>query len=498
MAPAGVLLFAALTSIAAAGEPPEVRYVTKVVTKSWQPLELKDVEKMIEAKALAPLTAAGAMKLVPSSYADLKNSDYLLTIDGRFIEEAEKFSVYLTFGSGKRSDLPSFHVSDTDSLGGLAKPVMQKKIEALAQKTGQRLAVLLAPLLESARLNVAPPPIEDPRLPWEWGPVEVPPVTSPSKAMQDLLDVRNEDHLRHQGLAAIEGQVFDQAAARNAVVLCALRDPSPSLRARCVSALAPVARTHVPTQRVLLFAMRTEVDDNVLEALTELARTFVGLSRKECLETWLELVASDATPSQAAQKIADVLGKEGDIPNLDLAVAKCLQQEALAYGKKSACASSLLRNIPFSRRRTVVWKYLERLEIHEQGEQNTFDDVEREVVAQGSVPIEAELAELFVRIAERRTADRARARALYIAMRHPSPTPALIERLIVLAHEPMLADASFRAMIELAERTPSLRAMTLGALKRLQESVHYTKQKWSADPNEELSKAIKRLEAKAR
>jgi hypothetical protein len=494
MIPASAPLLFTVLAIGASGDPSEVRYVAKVVTKSWQPLELGDVEKAVEAKALAKLTAPGSMKLVRSSYADLKSSDYTLTIDGRFIEEAEKFSVYLTFGSGKRNDLPSFHVSDTDSIGHLAKPVMQKKIEALAERAGQRLAQVLSPLLESARLKVVPPPIEDQKLPWEWGPIEVPAVTSPDKAMQDLLEVRNPDHVRHKGLAAIEARVFDQPAARDAVVLCTLRDPSPALRANCARALAPVARAHVPTQRVLLLAMRNEVDDGVLEALAELSKSFVGLSRKECIETWLELVASDATPSQSAERIGRALAEEGDLPNLDLAVAKCLQQESLAYGKKIACADSLFRNIPNPRRRAVAWKYLERLEIHEQGEQNTFDDLKQNLVGGGSEPIDADLAELFLEIAERRTAGRARFQALYIAMRHPSPTPAMIERLITLAHEPVLASAAFRAIVELTDRTASLRPMSAGALRRLRESVHYMSTGHAGDLNEELQETIARLE----
>lgn len=481
---------------AAAGAPPEVRYAAKVVTKSWQPLELADIERMIEAKALAPLLAPGTMRLARSSYADLTGADYSLTIDGRFIEEAEKFSVYLTFGPGKRSDLPSFHVSDTEALGGLPPAVMQQKIEALSERAGRRLAEVLSPRLQAVRLEVAPPPIEEPSLPWEWGPIEAPRVTARTKSLEDLLDVSRPDHQRQEALQLVKGQVFDQPAVRDAVVLCLLRDPLPALRAACGEALVPVARTHVPTQRLILHAMRTDVDDGVLAALTEVSKDFVGLSRKECIETWLELAASDATPPASASRIAQALGEEGDVPNLDLAVAKCLQQEALAYGKKHACAQWLLRVIPEARRSAVVWRYLEKVAVWDQGENNVFGEVKEGLVRGRKV--DAPIAELFLSIAERRSAGLVRDDALYVAMEHPKPTPALLERVLRLAHEPSLTSASTRAVSELVRTAPELRELAMGALRTLVEEGPRVRQKYGGDPREELREALERLERSKR
>lgn len=487
----------ALSVAGAPGDPPLVRYVTKVVTKSWEPIDLKEVEKIVEARALKVLTAAGTMRLEKSGYTELKEGDYTLQLDGRFIEEAEKFSVYLTFGPGKRADLPSFHVSDTEALGKMPRATMQQKIEALAESAAKRMAEVLAPRLESARLNIAPPPIDEPTLPWDWGPIETPNVSSPSKAMKELLDVRNEDHVRWKALEAIKQQVFDQPAARNAVTLCALRDPLPKLRASCVEALGPVARTHVPTQRVLLHAMRTDVDDEVLRELTELAKGFVGLSRKECIETWLELVASDATPSSSASKIAQVLAEEGDVPNLDFAVAKCLQQDALAYGKKHACAQWLLRQIPEARRPAVVWKYLENIGVYETGGDNAWREVTETLVGHGSKPIDANLAELFLRIAERRSSGHIRQGALYIAGRHPSPTPATLERTLKLALDPKLTDSAMRATEEMCERVPALEEMARGAITRMLELAPM-RQKYGSDPKRSMLETLKRLEDRAK
>jgi hypothetical protein len=486
-----ILAAISLLVLAAPGDAPVVRYVTKVVTKSWEPLDLKEVEKMVEAKVLQPLTAGGNMRLERSGYAELKDGDFTLTIDGRFIEEAEKFSVYLTFGPGKRTELPSFHVSDTEALGGLPRATMQQKIEALASLAAKRMAEVLAPQLESARLNIAPPAIEDPTLPWDWGPIETPNVASPTKAMKDLLDVRNEDHVRWKGLEAIKGQAFDQPAVRNVLALCVLRDPLAKLRASCVEALAPVARTHVPTQRWLLHAMRTDVDDAVLQELTELSKTFVGLSRKECIETWLELIASDATPSSSASRISQVLAEEGDVPNLDFAVAKCLQQEALAYGKRQACAQWLLREIPLPRRRAVVWKYLEDVGVYGVGGDNLWKDVSENLTR--GTKMDAELAEMFLRIAERRNAGHIRQDALYKAGDHPSPTPALVERAVKLIRDPLLTRSAVRAVEEMTDTNPALEGMAVGALRRMIEFAPM-RGKYGGDPRKEIEDGIKTLE----
>jgi hypothetical protein len=315
--------------------------------------------------------------------------------------------------------------------------------------------------------------------------------------MKDLLDVRNEDHVRHQALAAIRGQVFDQPAARDVVIICMLRDPSPKLRASCAEALAPVARAHTPTQRLILHAMRTEIDDSVVAELATLSQGFVGLSRKECIETWLELVASDATPSQSADHVARLLAEEGDVPNLDLAIAKCLQQEALASGKTHACADSLLRVVPKERRKAIVAKYLERVQVWEQGEANTFGAVRDHLVGHGG-KVDPATAELYLSIAERRSGGQVRDDALFVAMRHEKPTPAIIERVLKIAHEPKLTNQAMRAIDELVRSSPELTPMTIGALEQLQQRAStFVRQSYGGDPREEIKKTIERLKQAA-
>ncbi len=479
-----------LLAIGAPGDAPLVRYATKVDTRSWEPIEIKEVERFLEAEVLGVLSAPGTMRLEKASFADVQSGDYSLLINGRFIEEAELFSVYLTFGKGKRTDLPSFHTTHTsDPLGRKQRAEMQTLISAAGAAAARRLIEVLAPRLEAARLSADPPVIDDPQLPLEWGPVEVPRVESKDKAIRTLLDVRNPDHERHQALNAIQGHVFDQQAARNAVEICMLRDPTPALRIRCAEALKPVARNSAPTQRLILHAMRTDVDESAIAAFTAVSQTFVGLSRMETVATWLQLIADESTPARGAQEMVELVDREGDVPNLDFAVAACLQQESIVYGKKTACAD-LVDNIPPARRKAVVWKYLANVGVWGQGEANTFDRVVDATFGRSREPPDPALAELMIDIAARPSAGRARNKALYLAGEKAPATPKNVQRLVQLCWDQETAIAAIRAISDMVGRAPDLAQMALGALERVQEKAHYYPHPSTQDPNEALADAI--------
>lgn len=479
-------LLGILTLLAAAGEPPLVHYVTKAETRSWEPIALGEIERMIEEAALPPLTAPGSMRLVRSSFGELKQGAYTLVINGRFVEEAELFSVYLTFGPGSATDLPSFYATETSRpLGRQSRAEMEARIRAAAAQAGKRLAEVLAPQLEGVRLKVRPP-LEDPGLPLAWGPVEVPPPDRGLKAVRTLVDVRNDDGDRSAAVAELSGQAFDQPAAKNALQLCVLRDPSPRLRVACVEALAPVARNHLPTQRVLLAAMRKEVTEEVVTALAQVSKGFVGLSRLETLATWLELLAADATPYRAAEAIADLLQREGDVPNLDLAVAKCLQQEALAYGKRRTCAELLRRGIPFPRRAAVAYHFLAHAQLVGTGADQAYEEALEAVIGDQQHPTDPRIAALLIEIAGRRSLGRLRYKALYHARDHAPATAATLEKLLTIAHDQRVAEDALRAIDEVVERAPELKTMTLAALEKLGQEVRWVKRPSRSDPYETL------------
>ena len=489
-------IFLAALLVASAGDPPKVHYVTKAETRSWEPIAIAEVEKAVETAALAGLSRDAQMRLVRVGFAELEKGEYRLLVQGRFIEEAERFAVYLTFGPGERKDLGSFFVTETsEPLGRQPRATMEQRIRQAAERAGQRLGALLGPQLERVRLRVEAPPLEAEPLPLDWGPVEVPDVGKKSKAMQVLLDVRNPDHQRFEALRELQGHVFDQQPARNVVERCVLRDPTPKLRASCVRALEPVARAHAPTQRVLLGAMRSDVDDEVLTTLADISANFVGLSRGETIATWLELVAADGTPTRAAEHMAKLLGAEGDVPNLDLAVARCLQQESMTFGKRYACAQHLLKSIPKERRRAVVWRYLERTAVWDTGERLTFEAVlDRTFERKRKEEVDPALVPLLLQIAERTSAGSMRGHALYLARDVVPPTPETFQRLIRLAHEQRMADSALRAISDIVRRAPDQAAMVAGALERLRAEVKWYPKPSRSDPYKELDDVLKRVE----
>ena len=189
-------------ALAAAAEPPEVHYLTKLETRAWEPIALAELTPVVEAAAVGPLSKLAAMRMSKTGFADLESGDYAILIQGRFIEEAERFAIYVGFQKGKKDDLPSFHVAEGVELSGANKAEILKRIEAAGRRAGARLAELLGPRLEAVRLSVGAPPVEDPTLPWQWGAIEVPTVGSPTKAMKELLDMR---HKLTQLLSKMEG-----------------------------------------------------------------------------------------------------------------------------------------------------------------------------------------------------------------------------------------------------------------------------------------------------
>src|ERR1700754_4444186 len=127
-----IALIAALAVTAL--QPPTVKYVVSVETRTWKPIDPKDVERILDNSAVSPLLQRGDMNLQKSDFAGLKQGDYTLLVSGRFIEEAEDFSIYMTFGPGQKTDLPSFHVAGTENVGKRGMQEMQKIMEKLANQ----------------------------------------------------------------------------------------------------------------------------------------------------------------------------------------------------------------------------------------------------------------------------------------------------------------------------------------------------------------------------
>jgi hypothetical protein len=488
----------ALVASLATAAPPTVRYVVKAETKTWQPIALEEVEKIIEAQALTPITKAGEMHLVRSGFADLKSGDYTLLVNARYIDEAEKISVYLTFGPGQRTNLPSFNVSGTASLGHRPFGEMQKIIEELTRQAAGRLATVLGPRLAASVAELALPPVEAEELPWEWGNIDIPEVKNPTKLVRDLAIVSNDNYERQNAVRELAAHVTDQPVVRQVLERCLLFDPSPEVRIRCVQALEPMAHSRVETQRLLLYAMRQELDHQVLAAIAKIAGAFVGLSRKETVATWLELLSSETMPGEAASSVAQLLAKEGDVPNLDLAVTKCLNLESLAWQKRHACAQWLLPVIPEHRRISVIWRYLQTVAVWDNADNLAWEEVVDHGIGRSSEEVAPEVAELLLSIATRPSAGRARYKALYEARRHPKPTAANVARILPVLADQQLTQPGLRTLFEMVDKNPELRPVVLAGLKKVRETMPFLVHPSRMNPEEELDKSIASLQKERR
>lgn len=477
-------------------QPPTVRYVVSVETRTWRPIELKDVERILDNSAVSPLLQRGDMQLVKSDFANLKSGDYTLLVSGRFIEEAEDFSIYMTFGPGKRQDLPSFHVSGTEPVGKRGTQEMQRIMEKLAGEVAGRLNGLLAPELRQVALPLQVDSVGEPQVPqlWQWPKLTAPDVPKPSQMLQKLLDPRHHDNDRISVVGDIAGVAFDELAARKALERCVLRDPSPHVRIRCVQALEPVARVNVSTQRVLLYAMRNEYDDSVLRVLAQVSQGFTGLSRAEALDTWLFLIASPGTPAEAVSTIADVLGKEGNVPNLDVAVASCLRQGNSLFGKKYDCANDLLRVLPPERRVAVVYDYLEHADGSDLLDHMTMKEVMEWLTRDKQQP-EGRQCDILAAVAARSPNMTVQSTAAYTAGSCKDPTPKVVDR-IAGAFKVRNGWPLVRPMSDFAEKSPEMRDYVVKVLTA--QADKFRKQSCTPTPHEpstlkEIDETLQRL-----
>lgn len=480
----GLLLAATLAAA------PNVKYVVKVEARTWQPLSPEDTERLIEQRALEPLTKQGLVRLEKSKFSELGDGDFSLLMEGRFIEDAGQFSVYLSFSPQQRTNAPSVYVLDTDEVEDKSPAEIQKRVAALVSRAASKLMATIAPHL---RAGDALAPLEVDSLPLDWGQVDLPVLRNASGAVKALTDVRNPDHVRFKAQADLSGHALDQPSARMALELCAVSDPQPRLRAACIGSLAPVARTRVETQRLLLQAMRTDIDTQVLRAIAEVSKSFVGLSRKEALATWMQVVAEDRTPGEGANEVASLLAEENSVPNLELAVAKCLQGESLSWQKKDACMDKLLPKVPLARRPAAVWRFLETVQLYDNSATMLLDSALQHAFGRGSEKVDGAVVDMLLQRALTRPNQQGVHSIVYFAKRHASPTLATIDALLSIAKHRRHSFNVFNMLSDLVRSHPELKAPTLDKLKQFAAETTWMTSVSNGDPNRDLAQLIKRL-----
>jgi hypothetical protein len=350
-----MLSWACAALLAVGAPPPKVAYRVKASVGSWQPLEAADLAKTIEHAALEVLSQPALMQLEAGQGA----ADYRLDIQGRLLDEAETHTVYLVFGAGARSDLPSFNASHTVVLSKLGRGAMLERIDQSARKAAaQLLAALEGPLRHAGKAGVeevggAAPAVAPKELPFQWAEVRIPAAVGGFQRASGDLHSKSAAE-RQAALRELTSEALIAPSPRNVLEACVLHHTDPATRLGCLVALRPLSRTIAPTQRVVIEALRRDPDSKVVQEANEQMLYFSGASRAEAVQAWLE--------KAARAEVIGPLDELGDIPNLDPAIAHCL----LAAGKrpkyqrsKRACIE-LLKAVPtYARRRALLWRALE-------------------------------------------------------------------------------------------------------------------------------------------
>lgn len=344
----------------AAAPLPKVGYRLEGTVGSWQPISAGDLARAIEQSSLEVLSKPGLMQLVKIDPKTATQPDYLLEIKGRLLDEAETMTVYLAFGAGQKSDLPSFNASETVTLGKLSRGALLEKIEQAAKiAAGRLIDNLKGPLQRAASAKIEAQK-GDPfggkdELPWSWAEVKIPSLKF-SAGKADLYSKKAEERaaaLRLYTSLLLLGDMSARVGLEN----CVLKHDNEDMRLGCLKALAPAARKNEPTRRVVIEAFRKDKSSDVKKEASEQMEYFTGFARAEAVQAWLESAANGT--------VFGPLKKLGDIPNLDLAIYRCM----VACGKKEkyqrskAACIELLEPLGHARRRAILWRFVEEFNV---------------------------------------------------------------------------------------------------------------------------------------
>jgi len=336
-----------LSLLLAAPPIPSVTYKVSATVGTWQPLEVADVAKTIGESSLEVLSRPGLMQIEKTPG---KDTDYLVEVKGRLLDEAETHTIYLSFGPNKKSDLPSFRVSDTVVLSKLDRKAMVARIAESSKKAAAELLALMKPQLER-KDGVAPPsslPEAKPP-PWKWPDVVIP--TGMGKG-GDLFS-KSSDTRRAALRSHVSQTRAGDAGSRHALERCALDHPEEEMRLGCLAGLKPASRHVGTTQRVVVDVYRKDKADRVRQEADEQMQYYSGPARDEAIQAWLE--------SAAQGRVSGVVDQLGDVPNLDSVIRSCMVSAGKRekYQRNKSQCLELLDPLSVARRRAILWRFLE-------------------------------------------------------------------------------------------------------------------------------------------
>lgn len=353
-----VAALVALSPAPAYADAVRVVYRVEATAGSWQPISPRDLTSAIEHAALEVLSKPGLMRLERARGRGTEQAQgaYELTIAGNLLDEAETHTVYLSFGPGTESDVPSVNTSQTVELSKVPRGQMLERIEASARKAASRLVQILTPELRRAG-DSAPPtvaPFEGVKeWPWSWGEVYVP--RPKLGANGDDLYSKKHDK-RTAALRVLTSLALRESSPRQILEKCALDHFDTDTRRGCLEALRPLTIENAPTRRVVIEVFRREKDSRILNEAIEQMKYFDGPSREAAVQAWME--------AASLGKGYGPLASLGDVPNLDLAIKRCLtarNSKKNDYERSAGTCLELLDPVPYRRRRALLWRFVSEM-----------------------------------------------------------------------------------------------------------------------------------------
>ena len=361
MIPCAALL--ALLTPAPASAGLSTGYQIKVRTVTWIPIRVPDLEHAISAEVISALSGDGLLKL-----SEMKSGgsgvDLRLFIAGEVVEDAGNFTVTLSIRPQKDPSLPSFVTAGTVSISGKSRAAMLKGITAAARGAARRMASAMRShpaILGRLGPRAQARGMAEAEL-FQWGKVAPLPVKAASKDVATFMNGNLSWDKRKEAGFRISGLAYDSADVRHAIEKVALTDPDPTTRYYAVRFLEPSSRAHRFTQQVLLAVAREDADPKVKSEALDLAPTFMGLSARETLQTWVQLLTSRVADlkNRDLKGVLTQLSYRPSTPNLDLGLLHCLRnQEVLREGRerKEQCLE-LVEKLRPERRASILLGYL--------------------------------------------------------------------------------------------------------------------------------------------
>ena len=342
-------------------------YIAEEEKTYWEPLNRGDVERVIEQTALEVLTRSGLLRLTKTELKDLPTAkgDYLLRVAGRMVGESETHTIQLGFEARDKAEVGSFRTSGTVTIGKIATDEMRKRIESSTRIAAEQLVAVLKPALgrigpaldvDTGTKNTGPE--FDPNsilhapeaTPWNWGDIKIP---EPPKGEVEHLFAKDTKQ-REATLRLLVSEAMTQPVRRNGLELCASKHPDPEVRLQCLIALRPSSRRLVPTQQVVIEIFRHDKDEKVVAEASEQMEYFTGMSRSSAIQAWLERTGN-------VGRVYGPLKELGDVPNLDVAIARCMASASKAdkyYERNRGQCIELMEPLDAKRRRAIIWPYV--------------------------------------------------------------------------------------------------------------------------------------------